>query len=113
MHNDLGYEIKIRMMISLTNLGLLNIILVYPLKLAHPWKSPNAISFFETADLDKDGRITEEEGLTNPNKAIVKEWVSILEDVPKSHLKNGLTRSEYEEYLRNPGKDGKYDRKMV
>ena len=88
-------------------LGLLNLISLFLIKKSHQWKSSSGVSFFEVADVNKDGKITEEEGLTNPNQAIVKEWVAILEKIPKHLLIEGLTRLEYDDYLRNPNPDSK------
>ena len=67
------------------------------------WKSPSGVSFFDVVDLDKDGKITEEEGFTNPNKAIVKKWVALIGSIPLASIEDGLTRKEFEDYLRKPG----------
>ena len=62
------------------------------------------ISFFDIVDLNKDGIITKEEGHTNPNKTIVKEWMILENMVPEYVLKEGLTRRELYELSRTYGK---------
>ena len=79
---------------------------------ANSWDSPSGISFFDVVDSNKDGKITEEEGLTNPNKAVVKEWVKLLEKFPKHIVERGITRKKFDDLSRPDGKYVLYYREL-
>ena len=65
------------------------------------WLPPKGMSFFEVVDRNKDGIVTEDEGLTNPNKYIVKEWVALLQKLSMYFVKRGITRREFHDALRS------------
>ena len=78
------------------------------IKNANSWNSAIGISFFDIADSNKDDRITEAEVLTNPNKAVVKEWVALVETLPRYVKSKGITRREFDDLSRHQSnQDGK------
>ena len=80
-------------MTSLNYLGPLGLISLFLIKNGNP--SLSGISIFEVVDVNKDGIVTEEEGMTNPNKAVVKEWVSLVENIRKYVVDGGITHKEF------------------
>ena len=61
--------------------GLLGLISWCLIKNANLWNSPSGMSLFDELDSNKDGKITEEEGLTHPNMAIVRQWAAMLKKI--------------------------------
>lgn len=80
-------------------LGSLGVICLFLFPNANPYLLPSGMSLFDMVDMDKDGIITKAEGLTHPNKAVVKEWVLLLKKIPKRGLQDGLTRNEFHDLL--------------
>ena len=63
------------------------------------------ISYFETADSNKDGKVTQEEAMKISNPTMLREWVAIFGKIPKCTVRactRRITRKEFEKYLRNP-----------
>ena len=82
-------------------IGFLCLISLFLATNVNSWLPPEGITFFEVVDRNKDGIVTEEEGLTNPNKYIVKEWVALLHKLPMHVVKGGITRREFYDALRS------------
>lgn len=80
-------------------LGSLCVICLFLFTNANPFSLPRGMPLFDMVDMNKDGVITNEEGLTHPNKAIVKQWLLLLKKIPKRALQDGLTRKEYYKLL--------------
>ena len=74
------------------------------------WVSDLDIGFFLLSDQNDDNKLTEDEVLTNPNKAIVWKWSDELDKYPKmaKDLKGGhIDIKEYLNYY-NTNTTGKY-----
>ena len=80
------------------------LICLFLIKNVYSWNTETGISLFDAADLNKDDRITEDEVLTSPNKAIVKEWVALLEKFPNYVKSEGINRTEFMHLTRPKGK---------
>ena len=79
----------------LNYLHLLGLICLFLLENANSWLPPSGMSLFDALDMNKDGIITQEEGLTNPSKAVARKWVTLLEKIPKSVVERGITRKKF------------------
>ena len=74
------------------------------------WASNLDIGFFLLSDQNEDKKLTEDEVLTNPNKAIVWKWADELDKYPTmaKDLKDGdIDIEEYLSYY-NTNTTGKY-----
>ena len=100
-------------MISLKYHGLLGVIFLCGLRNERSWNSEAGLLPFDAVDMNKDGIITEEEGLANPNNAVVKQWVALLEKIPKDAQEGGVSRKEYEYLYRVTEEAGKRRQTVV
>ena len=75
--------------------SLIGVISLFLFQNSEPSLSPSGMSLFDIVDMNNDGIVTAKEALTNPNKAIVTKWITLVENVPKNVVEKGITRKEF------------------
>ena len=56
----------------------------------------SSIGLFEASDLDKDGKVTEQEAFNNINKTYVWKWTHVIDNIPKDSKEKFLAKFENE-----------------